>query len=146
MKRFSMLITVGFLLLSVAIVAGEKPQRVAKLLAETKAKIQEINDAELLDLKTMHPNMIIVDVREQSEWDQGHLKEAQLINRAILEFRIEKIALESDTPIVLYCAGGNRSALAAERLEQMGYTAVFSLSGGFSSLVANGSFEIEKPQ
>lgn len=146
MTRFSLLILALFTASFAGTFAGDKPPRIAKLLQETKANINEISADQLLDLKAMHPNIVIVDVREKSEWDMGYLKEAALVNRGILEFRIEKLAPESDTPIVLYCAGGNRSALAAERLEQMGYTAVYSITEGFSSIVATGAFEIQRPQ
>lgn len=146
MKRFTLLFCVLFTLASSTLIAAQKPPRIAKLLADTKANIAEIDAAGLQELKAKKPEIVIVDVREQSEWDMGYLKEAALVNRGILEFRIERMAPSTDTPIVLYCAGGNRSALAAERLQQMGYTEVYSLMGGFASLVENGKFEIETPQ
>jgi rhodanese-related sulfurtransferase len=146
MTRLALILGLLFTIANATLLAGDKPPRIQKLLDETKAQINEIDAAQLVDLKEVNPDLLIIDIREPGEWKQGHLKEAELVTRGVVEFRIERMAPKTDTPIVLYCAGGNRSALAADRLEQMGYTAVYSVIGGFSSIVANGGFEVEIPK
>jgi sulfur-carrier protein adenylyltransferase/sulfurtransferase len=98
------------------------------LLRETKQRITEIqpDDAEArLDQATF------VDVREQDEHDQGTIPGSVFIPRGHLEGQAETKLLDRDQPIVLYCAGGNRSAFAAETLQQLGFTDVVSMAGGF---------------
>jgi rhodanese-related sulfurtransferase len=73
----------------------------------------------------------LVDVREESEWDSGHLPGAAHIGRGVLERDIEMLIPDTDADIVLYCGGGYRSALAAEALQKMGYRNVKSMDGGF---------------
>jgi molybdopterin/thiamine biosynthesis adenylyltransferase/rhodanese-related sulfurtransferase len=75
----------------------------------------------------------IVDVREKVEWDEGHIPGAIHIPRGYLELRVENAIRDKDEPIVLYCAGGTRSVLAARTLQEMGYTNVRSMTGGFGS-------------
>ena len=98
------------------------------LLREAKQRITEIQpeDAEArLDQATF------VDVREQDEHDQGTIPGSVFIPRGHLESQAETKLLDRDQPIVLYCAGGNRSAFAAETLQQLGFTDVVSMAGGF---------------
>lgn len=73
----------------------------------------------------------LIDVREDSEWDRGHLPGAVHVGRGVLERDIERMIPDTDADIVLYCGGGYRSALAADALQQMGYTQVKSMDGGF---------------
>lgn len=73
----------------------------------------------------------LIDVREDSEWNSGHLPGATHIGRGVLERDIERTIPDTDADIVLYCGGGYRSALAAEALQKMGYTHVTSMDGGF---------------
>jgi molybdopterin/thiamine biosynthesis adenylyltransferase/rhodanese-related sulfurtransferase len=75
----------------------------------------------------------VIDVREQDEYVQGHIPGARWIPRGYLELRIEDAVPERDRPLVLYCAGGTRSALAARSLRELGYTEVQSLAGGFGA-------------
>lgn len=77
------------------------------------------------------PPFYLLDVREDHEWQAGRIPEAQHLGRGILERDIEKLIPDLDAPIILYCGGGYRSALAAESLQQMGYRRVYSLAGGF---------------
>jgi molybdopterin/thiamine biosynthesis adenylyltransferase/rhodanese-related sulfurtransferase len=85
---------------------------------------------------------VIVDVREQDEWDEGHLPDALHIPRGNLESRIETAVPDRSQPILLYCAAGNRSAFAAKTLEELGYEDIVSLSGGFTDWKRNG-FPVE---
>jgi sulfur-carrier protein adenylyltransferase/sulfurtransferase len=81
---------------------------------------------------------VIIDVREKDEWVQGHIPGARWISRGHLESRIEDAVPERDTPIVLYCAAGNRSAFAAKVLGQLGYADVTSMAGGFTAWKRSG--------
>jgi rhodanese-related sulfurtransferase len=76
---------------------------------------------------------IPLGVREESEWAQGHIAGAVHASHGILEQKISAIAPDSAQPIVCYCAGGNRSALAAKSLQDLGYTHVLSVEGGLNA-------------
>jgi molybdopterin/thiamine biosynthesis adenylyltransferase/rhodanese-related sulfurtransferase len=81
----------------------------------------------------------VIDVREQDEYVQGYIPGATWIPRGFLESRIEDLVPERDQPVILYCAGGNRSAFAARSLKEMGYTNVKSLSGGYAAWKRGGN-------
>ena len=73
---------------------------------------------------------LVIDVREDHEWDKGHIAGAQHLGRGILERDIVNLCQDKDTCIVLYCGGGHRSALSAQSLKMMGYKNVLSMQGG----------------
>jgi rhodanese-related sulfurtransferase len=75
--------------------------------------------------------MIMVDVREESEWARGHIPNAIHLGKGIIERDIEKAIPEKGATVVLYCGGGFRSALAADNLQKMGYSNVISMDGGW---------------
>ena len=102
-----------------------------ELLARARTEIPEIDAATLADRLEAGSPPLVVDVREQSEWDEGFIPGAVHVARGFLESRIAGVA-SHDTPIVLSCAAGNRSLLAAQTLRGMGYTDVTSLAGGFT--------------
>ena len=79
-----------------------------------------------------------IDVREADEWQEGHIPGAVHVPRGYLESRIEGVVPDKSQPVVLYCAGGNRSAFAAKTLEELGYEHVYSLAGGFTDWKRNG--------
>jgi sulfur-carrier protein adenylyltransferase/sulfurtransferase len=121
-----------------------------ELLEQVKREIEEIDPASASALLS-DGEAVAVDVREQQEWDEGHLPGAVHVPRGYLEQRIEQAAPDRQRPVVLYCAGGARSALAAKTLEELGYERVVSLAGGFTDWKRNGlPFEIpqalEEPQ
>lgn len=101
------------------------------LLAAARAEVPEIQVDELAQRLSGDSAPLIVDVREQSEWDEGHVPGAVHIPRGYLESRIAGVA-SPDQPVVLVCAGGFRSLLAGRNLREMGYESVESLSGGFT--------------
>lgn len=101
-----------------------------KLAAEAKTRIKEISVDQLSELDQSQ-NPVIIDVREESEWNAGHAEGAIHLSRGIIEQKIEEAIADPKTPIVCYCGGGNRSALVADSLQQIGYTNVYSLEGGF---------------
>jgi rhodanese-related sulfurtransferase len=82
--------------------------------------------------------LVLVDVREDREWEAGHLPGAIHLGKGIIERDIEITIPDPDTEIILYCGGGYRSALAAENLRRMGYTNVISMDGGYKGWVAAG--------
>lgn len=102
-----------------------------KLIQKVKGEIKEMTPEELNQQLTQ-ANISIIDIRENEELSTGHLPNAIFIPRGFLELRIESTAPERDQTICLYCGGGNRSALAARSLQELGYTKVFSLEGGIS--------------
>ena len=103
---------------------------------EAKSFIREITAEDFLDDTNA---WILVDVREDREWNEGYVDGAVHMSKGIIERDIEKRFEALHTPLVLYCGGGYRSALAAVALKDMGYTQVFSLTGGFRALKAAGA-------
>lgn len=104
---------------------------------EAKAKITEVTPVETMRIRQAHPQTVLVDCREPNEFALGHIPGALFIPRGVLEQNIER-AVSRERKIILYCASGNRSALAAEVLLQMGYTDVASMSGGIRGWVDAG--------
>jgi molybdopterin/thiamine biosynthesis adenylyltransferase/rhodanese-related sulfurtransferase len=103
----------------------------ADLLREAREQIREMT---VQDLKDLPPgSAAVVDVREASEWEQGHVPGASHVSKSYIEQQIEGIAPDRDQPVVLYCAGGVRSLFAAQTLVDMGYTDVVSVKGGFQA-------------
>ncbi len=101
------------------------------IIRDVRASIREVTPREVEELRTGRPDVAIVDVRETSEWEQGHIPGALFVPRGNLESEIETAVPNRSRPVVLYCAVGVRSALAARTLLEMGYTDVTSMSGGF---------------
>ena len=102
------------------------------LLLQTKARIREVTTAEG-EQALADPKTVVLDVREPDEYDQGALPRAIHIPRGQLESNIENKIVDHDAPVLIYCAGGTRSAFAAETLNQLGYTDVVSMAGGTPS-------------
>jgi sulfur-carrier protein adenylyltransferase/sulfurtransferase len=115
-----------------------------ELLQQVKAEIEEMDAGEARALLESD-SAAVVDVREQSEWDEGHLPGAVHVPRGHLESRIEAAAPDRDRTVLLYCASGSRSAFAAKTLEELGYDRVISLAGGFTDWKRNG-FPFEVPR
>ncbi|HEY9869008.1 MAG TPA: rhodanese-like domain-containing protein [Candidatus Obscuribacterales bacterium] len=105
-------------------------ERFEKLVAEVKPRIREITCEAVRAKQERGEDFFLVDVREDHEWSAGRAAGAMHIGRGILERDVEKHIPNYDAEIVLYCGGGYRSALAADNLQKMGYTRVFSLEGG----------------
>jgi molybdopterin/thiamine biosynthesis adenylyltransferase/rhodanese-related sulfurtransferase len=103
-----------------------------EILKRTKEEISEISPAQLQKKMEAGDRMILIDVREKDEQEKGNLPKAHLIPRGLLELKIEDVAPIRDQEVVLYCAGGTRSALAAHSLQNLGYRKVHSLSGGYT--------------
>ena len=102
------------------------------LLSQTKAQIREITPADADARRSAEPDTVFLDVREPDEFEQGAIPGAVLIPRGHLEAQVESRIPHRDTPVVVFCAGGVRSAFATKTLEDLGYTDVVSMSGGFN--------------
>jgi len=102
-------------------------QRFLDIVNDAKARIKEMTVAEFRD----QPDAVLVDTREDSEWDAAHAAGSIHLGKGVIERDIEGAVPETDRKIVLYCGGGFRSALAADSLQKMGYTDVYSLAGGW---------------
>jgi molybdopterin/thiamine biosynthesis adenylyltransferase/rhodanese-related sulfurtransferase len=108
-----------------------------ELLQQTRSEISEIDATEARDrVESREP--VVVDVREQDEWDEGHITGAVHVPRGHLESRIERLAPDTSRPVIVYCSAGNRSAFAAKTLADLGYEDVVSLAGGFTDWKRNG--------
>lgn len=107
--------------------------RFTEVVTRAKERIQEQNVEEVQARLGQQDEMVLVDVREDREWVTAHVDGAIHIGKGVLERDIEDAVPALHTPIVLYCGGGARSALAAESLQRMGYTHVVSMSGGFAA-------------
>ena len=118
------------------------PKSYADLLREARAQIREVSPQEVDALPA--GAAAIIDVREASEWEQGHLPGARHISKSYIEQQIEGAVPDRDAPVILYCAGGVRSLFAAQTLADMGYTHVASMSSGFQGWKGAG-LEFETP-
>jgi len=109
-----------------------------ELLQQVKGEIDEVDAAQARALLDGADPPVLVDVREQDEWDEGHIPSAVHVPRGFLESRIEQAAPDRSRQVVVYCAGGNRSAFAAKTLKELGYENVVSLAGGYTDWKRNG--------
>ncbi len=108
------------------------------LLQQVKSEIEEVDAAHAAKRLEGDEPPALIDIRERDEWEEGHIPGAVHVPRGFLESRIEQAVPERDRPIVVYCAGGSRSAFAAKTLEELGYTDVTSLAGGFTEWKRSG--------
>ena len=102
-----------------------------KLVSEAKTRVRETNVADVKQRIESGEKFLLVDVREDNEWANGHLPGAVHMGRGIIERDIETQVPETARKIILYCGGGFRSALVADNLQKMGYTNVESMDGGW---------------
>ncbi|MCC6619911.1 MAG: molybdopterin-synthase adenylyltransferase MoeB [Deltaproteobacteria bacterium] len=113
-------------------------------IARVKQAVREISVHELAARRAADPHLLVIDVREPDEQDNGVVRGARLVPRGFLEQRIEQIEPRRDAPIALYCAGGTRSAMSALSLAALGYSDVVSLAGGIGAWSRAG-FELDHP-
>jgi len=109
-----------------------------KLVQEAKKKIKETNVAEVKRRADSGEKFILVDVREDNEWANGHLPGAVHLGKGIIERDIEQRVPDTAAKLILYCGGGFRSALVADNLQKMGYTNVESMDGGWKGWLEAG--------
>ena len=110
--------------------AKHTPQFLA-IVDDARSRVRECSVADVKDRLARGERFMLVDVREDHEWQAGHLPGAVHIGKGVIERDIETKIPDPATEIVLYCGGGFRSALAADNLQKMGYTNVISMDGGF---------------
>ena len=107
-----------------------------KLVDDAKSRVREISLDDTRARLAQNPAAVLLDVREDHEWQLGHAVQARHLGKGILERDLEKLFPDPDTEIILYCGGGFRSALACDAAQKMGYRRVFSLIGGYKGLAA----------
>jgi rhodanese-related sulfurtransferase len=110
--------------------AVQHSPRFVQIVNDAKKRVQETTPAEVKAKLDRGEKFVLVDVREDSEYAKGRLPGAIHLGKGIIERDIESRVPDLSTPMVLYCGGGYRSALAADNLQKMGYTGVFSMDGG----------------
>ena len=108
------------------------------LVNDAKKRINEISVAETRARLAADPRVVLLDVREDHEWQAGHAAGAVHLGKGILERDLEKLYPDKDTEIVMYCGGGFRSALTADAAQKLGFRNVSSLIGGYKALAAAG--------
>jgi len=104
--------------------------RFLKIVDDAKSRIKQTNVEEVKHKLDSAEKFMLVDVREESEFAKDHLPGAIHLGKGVIERDIEARIPDLNTPLVLYCGGGFRSALAADNLQKMGYTHVISMDGG----------------
>ncbi len=105
------------------------------LVAEAKERVRQVTPAEAMS--DTNPNLVLLDVRERTEWNMGHLPNAVHLPRGSMETKIEAL-IPRDRHVIVYCQSGNRSAFAADTLQQMGYEDVASMSQGITGWIDAG--------
>ncbi len=108
------------------------------MVNEARPRVKEISLSEALEKLSDTPGAVLLDVREDYEWNAGHVKKATHLGRGVLERDIEKRFPDKATPLLMYCGGGFRSVLAADSARKMGYSNVFSIEGGYKAMQDSG--------
>ena len=109
-----------------------------QLVDAAKREIKEINPADLKNMQQKKEEFLLLDVREPDEVAEGAIAGAKTLPRGQLEYKIDTITTDKNKPIVCYCGGGGRSALAAQSLQKMGFKNVKSLAGGYKGWKESG--------
>ena len=109
------------------------------LVNDAKTRIREVTVAETQQRMRENNDVKLIDVREDNEWDAAHAAGAMHLGKGIIERDIETAVPDKNTELILYCGGGYRSALAADALQKMGYTNVFSMAGGWKAWKESGA-------
>ena len=110
----------------------------SELIDRVKSEIRETDPDTVRSHQQHGDDVRIIDVRERDEFVEGHIEGAEFIPRGLLDLKIESTVPDKDLPVVLYCAAGTRSALAAHTLQQLGYSNVESMAGGFTAWKRSG--------
>jgi len=110
-----------------------------KLVNEAKRRIREVTVKETRARIAANPDAKLIDVREDNEWEAAHATGAEHLGKGIIERDVEATVPDKSTELILYCGGGYRSALAADVLQKMGYTNVWSMAGGWKAWKESGA-------
>jgi rhodanese-related sulfurtransferase len=108
-----------------------------KLVEDAKSRVREVS-VEETRRKLDSSKATVLDVREESEWNAGHVRGAEHLGKGIIERDIEAKVPDKNAEIILYCGGGFRSALSADNLQKMGYSNVYSMAGGWRAWQESG--------
>ena len=109
-----------------------------KLVNDARGRVREVSVAETRARMAADQSVRLIDVREDNEWQTSHAAGAEHLGKGIIERDIEATVPDKSIELILYCGGGYRSALAADVLQQMGYTNVFSMAGGWKAWKESG--------
>jgi len=104
-----------------------------KVVDDAKSRVREVSVADTQQRMRENSEAKLIDVREDKEWEAAHAAGAIHLGKGIIERDIETTVPDKNTELILYCGGGYRSALAADALQRMGYTNVFSMAGGWKA-------------
>jgi rhodanese-related sulfurtransferase len=107
-----------------------------KLVNEARPHVREITIDQARERLARNPSAVLLDVREDGEWQAGHAAQAVHLGKGILERDIERAIPDPEIEIIMYCGGGYRSVLTAEAAQRMGYRRISSLLGGYKGLIA----------
>jgi len=110
-----------------------------KLVNDAKGRVKEVTVTETQERLAANPNALLIDVREDNEWQAEHARGAEHLGKGIIERDIETAVPDKSTELILYCGGGYRSALASDALQKMGYTNVWSMAGGWKAWKESGA-------
>jgi len=110
--------------------APKHSERFLKIVDESRKRVRELNVDDVKGKLDRGEKFLLVDVREESEFAKDHLPNAIHLGKGVIERDIEERVPDTSAPLILYCGGGFRSALAADNLQKMGYTNVISMDGG----------------
>ena len=110
-----------------------------KVVNDAKSRIKEVTVDQTRARLSENRDILLVDVREDHEWTDSHAAGAIHLGKGIIERDIETTVPDKATELILYCGGGYRSALAADVLQNMGYTNVFSMAGGWKAWKESGA-------
>lgn len=106
-----------------------------KIVNEARPRVKEITVEQAREHLAKNPRAILLDVREDLEWQKGRAVEAVHLGKGILERDLEKTVPDPNTELIMYCGGGYRSALTADAAQKMGYRNVYSLIGGYKGML-----------
>jgi rhodanese-related sulfurtransferase len=107
-----------------------------KVVNEARPRVKELTIEQMRERLAANPKAILVDVREDDEWRNGHAVEAIHLGKGVLERDIEKAITDPGAEVIMYCGGGYRSVLTCDVAQRMGYRNVASLVGGYKALTA----------
>jgi rhodanese-related sulfurtransferase len=110
--------------------ATQHAPRFLEIVQDAKSRVRELTVDDVKGKLDRREKFHLVDVREDNEWEKDHVTGAIHIGKGVIERDAEKVLPDTSAEIVLYCGGGYRSALAADTLQKMGYTNVYSMDGG----------------
>lgn len=108
-----------------------------KVVTQERPYVKEITIEQARERLAKNPRLVLLDVREDHEWEKDHAAEAIHLGKGILERDLEKTVTDLDREIIMYCGGGYRSVLTASAAQKMGYRNVFSLAGGYRAMAAS---------